>query len=135
MSLNNLDTVKRFYELVNSDPTQLPEVLDAEIQWEIVKGFPYGGTYNGLGSVFENFFGKVMQHFEFWNAEPHDYIDAGEEIVVLGTYHTKANVTGQDVDADFVHIWTVSNGKMLRLRQTADTVQLSRALNHDVPVS
>ena len=38
MALNNLDTAKRFYELVNSDPTQLPEVLDANIKWEIVKG-------------------------------------------------------------------------------------------------
>lgn len=135
MALNNLDTAKRFYELVNSDPTQLPEVLDADIQWEIVKGFPYGGKYNGLNSVFKDFFGKLMQHFEFWKAEPHDFIDAGDEIIVLGTYHTKAKISGRDVDSDFVHIWSVSDGKLQRLRQLADTVQLSRALNHDVPVS
>ena len=135
MALSNLDTAKRFYDLVNTDPTQLPEVLDADIQWEIVKGFPYGGKYNGLNSVFEDFFGRVMQHFEFWKAEPHDYIDAGDEIVVLGTYHTKAKVAGQDVYSDFVHIWSVSDGKLKRLRQVADTVQLSRALNHEVPVS
>ncbi len=62
-------------------------------------------------------------------------IGAGDEIVVLGTYHTKAKVSGKDVDSDFVHIWSVSDGKLQRLRQLADTVQLSRALNHNVPVS
>ena len=129
----SLDTVKRFYELVNSDPTQLPEVLDENISWEIIEGFPYGGVYKGLGSVFEDFLGKVMQHFEFWQAEPGEYIDGGTKITVLGTYHTKAKDSGQEVKPVFAHIWTVNNGKITRLQQYADTVQLSRALNNNVP--
>lgn len=76
-----------------------------------------------------------MQNFEFWKTEPHDYIEAGDKIVVPGTYHTKAKVSGQEVDSDFVHLWSVSNGKLKPLRQLADTVQLLRVLNHDVPVS
>ena len=129
----SLDTVKRFYEIVNSDGSKLPEVLDENIQWEIIEGFPYGGVYNGLGSVFEDFFGNVMQHFEFWQAEPSEFIEGGDKVTVLGTYHTKAKESGQDVNPTFAHIWTVSNGKLTRLQQYADTVQLSRALNNNVP--
>lgn len=63
VALSNLDTAKRVYELVNSDPTKLPEVLDVDIQWEIVEGFPYGGKYNGLKSAFEDSFWKTYAKF------------------------------------------------------------------------
>jgi ketosteroid isomerase-like protein len=128
-----METVKEFYGHVNSDPTGLPNVLHADIKWEIIEGFPYGGKYNGIGSVFEDFFGKVLQHFEFWNAIPEEYIDAGDKIIVLGHYKTKAKETGMDVSPSFAHIWTVEDGMITRLQQYSDTVQLSRALNHNVP--
>ncbi len=133
MSSSDLDKVKRFYELVNTDASQLPEVLDAEIQWEIIEGFPYGGKYNGLNSVFEDFFGRVLQHFDGWQAEPKEFISGDEKITVLGTYHTKAKESGQDIDSNFAHIWSVKNGKLTRLQQYADTVQISKALNNQVP--
>lgn len=85
MVLGYLDTAKRVSELVNSDAMKLPEVLDADIQWEIVRGFPMG-------------------------------------------------VITADSNRDFVHIWSVRGSTLKRPRQLADTVQLSRALNHDVPV-
>ena len=133
MSRTSMETVKEFYEHVNSDPTGLPGVLHADINWNIVEGFPYGGEYKGLGSVFEDFFGNVMQHFEFWNAIPDEYIDAGDKVIVLGHYKTKAKESGMDVKSAFVHIWTVEDGMITKLQQSADSVQISRALNHNVP--
>ena len=58
MSRSAMDTVKEFYQHVNEDGSKLPEVLHEKINWDIIKGFPYGGTYDGLKSVFEDFFGK-----------------------------------------------------------------------------
>ncbi len=133
MSRTAMETAKEFYEHVNGDPSGLPGVLHADIDWSVVKGFPFGGRYNGLGSVFEDFFGNVMQHFEFWRAVPEEYIDAGDKIIVLGHYETKAKETGMDVNSAFVHVWTVSDGMITRLQQCADSVQVSRALNHNVP--
>ncbi len=132
-SSDNLKIAQTFYEYVNNDPNALPSVLHPEISWEIIPGFPYGGKYEGLQSVFENFFGSVMQHFEFWNAVPDEFIDAGDRIIVLGNYKTKAKESGMDVTLGFTHVWTLKDGMLARLQQNADTVQVSRALNNNVP--
>ncbi len=133
MSRSAMDTVVEFYQHVNGDPSGLPGVLHADMKWEIIEGFPYGGKYNGLGSIFEDFFGNVMEHFEFWNANPDEYIDAGDKIVVLGHYKTKAKESGMEIEPSFAHIWTVQDGMITRLQQYADSVVVSRALNHNVP--
>ncbi|MEQ9617703.1 MAG: nuclear transport factor 2 family protein [Deltaproteobacteria bacterium] len=133
MSRTAMETVKEFYSLINSDPSALPSVLHSEIKWEIIGGFPYGGEYNGLGSAMEDFFGKVMQHFEFWNDHPDEYIDAGDKIIVLGHYKTRAKGANSDVMPSFAHVWTVDDGMLTRLQQYTDTVVLSDALGHNVP--
>jgi len=48
-------------------------------------------------------------------------------------YHTPSKETGQDMPSAFAHLWDVRDGKLTRMRQYADTVQISRALNHKVP--
>jgi len=105
----------------------------SDIKWEIINGFPYGGEYNGLSSVLEDFFGKVMQHFEFWNDLPDEFIDAGDKIIVLGHYKTRAKGADSDVMPSFAHLWTVDNGMITRLQQYTDTTVLSEALGNNIP--
>lgn len=131
---NNIETVKIFYEiLMSGQPDKLPTILDSEIQLEMMKGWPYGGNYSGLDSAIQDFFSKVWTLLDPFTLEIFEYLDAGSEVVSLGMYHTPHKETGQDMPSAFAHIWSVNNGKLTRLRQYADTVQKSRALNHNVP--
>ena len=132
MSRTAMETVKEFYGYINSDPSALPHVLHPEIKWEITNGFPYGGEYIGISSVMEDFFRKVMQHFEFWNDLPDEFIDAGDKIIVLGHYKTRAKGADSDVMPSFAHLWTVDNGMITRLQQYTDTTVLSEALGNNI---
>ena len=66
-------------------------------------------------------------------SEPEKYVDkfldAGSEIVVLGRYRGVARETGKELDAPFVHVWTVEDGKAVRFRQFLDTVGWVEALS------
>ena len=55
----NVAVVRRFYDNLSS-PEILTQVLAPTIRWEIVPGFPYGGDYIGVETVFRDFFGRVL---------------------------------------------------------------------------
>lgn len=134
MSENNIETVKKFYDiLMNGDPNNLHQVMDSDVQLNMMKGWPYGGDYNGLNTAIQDFFSKVWTLLNPFTLEVHEYIDAGDKVLSIGTYHTPHKKTGMDMPCEFAHIWSVKAGKLTRLQQFADTVQISRALSHNVP--
>ena len=73
ISSNNVETVKKFYEIMMSgDPSKLPTVLDQGIKLEMMKGWPYGGTYSGLDSEINDLFPKsesflTLLHSKYMN--------------------------------------------------------------------
>ena len=123
----NVAVVRRFYDNLTS-PDVLMQVLAPQIRWEIVPGFPYGGDYTGVESVFRDFFGRVLSDFDDWRTVANELHDAGNRVVALGTYSGRAKTTGKTFVARFTHFWTVEGGTMVRLQQCADTAQLSKAL-------
>lgn len=103
--------------------------LDAEIVWEQAQGLPHGGTYHGVADVRRNIFDPLDR--DWWDeftARPDEFIDAGDQVVVLGRYRARAKQTGRDLDVPFVHVWTVRGGKVTRFRQFLDTAGWNAAL-------
>ncbi len=127
----NVETIRKLYQaLRQGDAQEMATLCAAQVQWDIMPGFPHGGTHVGLEAVFNNFFGPVMQEFEEWRTVPETFLDAGDDVIALGHYHSRAKTTGKDMSAGFAHVWSVQEGKVTRLRQYADTVQLARAVDH-----
>jgi ketosteroid isomerase-like protein len=125
----NVETIQKLYEALGQGDAQVMATLvAAQVRWEILPGFPHGGTHVGLEAVFNNFFGPVLEDFEAWRTVPETILDAGDEVIALGHYHSRAKTTGKDMIAAFAHVWSLQEGKVTRLRQYADTVQLTRAL-------
>jgi ketosteroid isomerase-like protein len=125
----NIALVRRFYENLGS-PEILMQVLSPGILWEITPGFPYGDVYVGVNSVFQDFFGRVLQDFEDWRTKMSELFDAGDRVIALGTYSGRAKATGKTFTARFSHVWTLDGGVIVRLQQCADTVQLARSLEN-----
>jgi len=123
----NIAVVRRLYGNLGT-PEVLTQLLSPTIRWEIVPGFPYGGVYEGVDAVFQDFFGRVMQDFDDWRTEMSELFDADDRVIALGTYSGRAKATGKTFSARFVHLWTLDGGLLVRLQQCADTVQLARAM-------
>jgi len=121
-----------FYEPVNNGG-ELSEVLSDDFIFGIMPGFSYGGDQNGLQASLE-FFGKLGNHFDFWEVIPQKYIEVdSDNFIVQGLYRTKATESGQDVELQTVHLWTAKDGKLNTYKHYCDTALLCSALNHSIP--
>ena len=125
----NVETIRLLYEAMSQgDSQKLAALCTPDVRWEITPGFPRSATFVGLEAVFNDFFGPLMQDFENWRTVPETFLDAGDHVVALGHYHSRAKASGKDMTARFVHIWSLEGGKAARLRHCADTVPIARAL-------
>lgn len=127
--MSNLETIKNLYQAFAQG--NIPGVLGAfadDIEWTEAEGFPYGGTYVGANAILENVFMKLGGEWEGFSAVPHELLDAGDNIVALGTYGGKYKQTGKSMEVPFAHVWTLSDGKIVKFVQYTDTLKVAEAL-------
>jgi ketosteroid isomerase-like protein len=103
--------------------------MHPEIEWHQAQGLPHGGLYRGLAEVRRNVFDPLGESWwETFGADPDEFLDAGDQVVVLGRYRGVAKATGKRLDVPFVHVWTLADGRAIRFRQFLDTAGWVEAL-------
>jgi ketosteroid isomerase-like protein len=104
--------------------------LDDTVEWHAVIGtegvVPTSGLRKGRSGVGQ-FFQQLADSIAFDSFEPREFIAQGEQVVVVGHYKGRAKATGRPWDADWVMIFTIRNGKIVRFREYTDTRQLTAA--------
>ncbi len=130
MSEEDVSTLGRAYEAFNrGDIEGALQAFDPEIEWHEPEGGPQAaGIFRGTEAVVSGVFGTIPEHWEEFQADPHDFIDAGEHIVVLGHYRGRAKGDGGALDAQFAHVWRMRNGKAVHFANYADTMMWARAM-------
>jgi ketosteroid isomerase-like protein len=99
-------------------PEVVERIVADDLVFDITPGFPFGGVYHGWADVGQNFFGRLAARVTLAPVTEGFYAE-GDQVIVLGQYHA-VTPTGADADVRFVHTWTVTEGQMSTLRQTAD---------------
>jgi ketosteroid isomerase-like protein len=59
---------------------------------------------------------------------PDEFVDGGDTVVALGKYSGTYKRTGKSFQANFAHVWKMSDGKAIRFVQYVDTLVVQRAL-------
>ncbi len=57
-----------------------------------------------------------------------EVLDAGDTVVSRGRYDAAYKKTGAKINAQFVHIWKLRDGKVVSFQQYADTLQVAKAI-------
>ncbi len=131
--MSNVAIVRRSYVAFAADDMDgVVGDMHPDIVWHQAQGLPHGGVYHGLAEVRRNVFDPLDR--DWWSeftAEPDEFLDAGDEIMVLGRYRGVAKETGKKLDVPFVHVWTLRDGKAVRFRQFLDTAGWVEALRVD----
>ena len=126
----NVDTIKKGFEAFNSgDLDGVKESWTDDVRWEGTNDerLPGSGTHDGADAVVESL-GQVPQNFESFNATPDEFIEDGDNVVVLGHVEGKAKETGKDFKVPFVHVWRMRDGKGERIQALTDTAVVVEAL-------
>lgn len=131
--MDNLALVRRSYDsFERGDLDAVLADMDPEIEWHQAQGLPHGGFYKGVDQVRRNIFEPLdAEWWDEFTATPDEFLDAGEQVAVLGRYRGIAKGTGKVLDVPFVHVWTVRDGKAIRFRQFLDTAGWVEALAPD----
>jgi uncharacterized protein len=103
--------------------------LDNELDWREAESFTYAdeSPYTA-DTVAPRLFGRLAEDIPDFRVVPANFIEGGNSVVVEGRYQGTVKGTGARIDAQFVHVWELRDGKVVRFQQYTDTKQWSEAM-------
>jgi ketosteroid isomerase-like protein len=125
----NIELVKRFYDAyIKGEKDLLLSYMADDIEWDIpeMNGLRFSGKRRGRAEVAE-FFGMVAQVQQLRSFEPQEFFADADRVVVLGHHEWTVNASGAAFDSDWVHIFTVRDGRIAAFRQSMDTLKVVQA--------
>ena len=130
MSQENVRVIRELYEAFGRGdvPTVLGQ-MDQSIEWNEAENFIYAdrNPYVGPQAVLEGVFMRLGSEWEGFTVTPQEWLDAGNHVVVLGTYTGRHREAGKEVRAQFAHVWGVRGDRVVRFQQYTDTKQFAEA--------
>jgi ketosteroid isomerase-like protein len=124
MSEENMKIVRRIYEedLIDRDPKRLVEHFGSpEIEYVDPPGDVDSGTRHGRKDVMLAM-RRARQLFRTFQHELHGLFDAGDTVIAAVSLHATARQGSklEDIDKEVAHIWTLRDGKIVRLENGRD---------------
>lgn len=127
--MTNIQIVQDAYAKFGSgDISGLLGLCAENINWQTpeVENANFGGKCQGHAEV-DNFFVALVTDEDITLFEPIEFIDGGEKIVVLGRSASNVKSTGKSYETDWVHIFTVNDGKITNFVEFFDNAAATRA--------
>jgi ketosteroid isomerase-like protein len=127
----NVQVVKDAYAAFQRGDVQgVLALVDENVDWHAIKGAegaaPHAGRRRGRAAVAE-FFAQLGGSTEFSQFEPREFVAQDDQVAVIGDYAATVKTTGRSVASDWVMVFTVRDGKVVRFREWTDSAQLVRA--------
>ncbi|TDD11747.1 DUF4440 domain-containing protein [Nonomuraea deserti] len=123
--------VQRFYAAAQAaDGAAILTLLHPDFRARTAPGMPCGagGAFHGPKEALAHVWGAV---FADYDTAPYDetWHETTEGIIVVtGHYRGTARATGRAHEAEFVHLWQVTDGRISWLHQYTDTARWHQAL-------
>ena len=128
-----MDNVKFIQDLYaafgRGDMQPLMTALDPAVSWSMVgrpQDVPMAGIRTGKAGV-ENFFKTLREVQQLLEFTAHKFIGSGDTVCVLGHSKWIMNNNGVDGENDWVHVYTLKNGKIISYRGHHDTAHMAEA--------
>ena len=131
MSQESVNVVRGMYESFGSgDMPGVLAALDPQVEWWEAENFIYadGNPYVGPEAVLTGVFARIGGEWEDFEVAPEEILDAGETIIGRGYYSGTNKETGRRVRAQFAHLFTFRDGKVVKFQQYTDTAQFLQAV-------
>jgi len=128
----SIQTIRGIYDAFEKGdvPTALAQ-MHQSIEWREAENFIYAdrNPYIGPQAVLEGVFMRLGSDWEAFTVTPEEWLDAGDRVVVLGTYTGTFKATGREVRAQFAHVWSLAGSRVVRFQQYTDTKQFADAIS------
>jgi ketosteroid isomerase-like protein len=125
-----LDRIKSSYELFNRTGQFEKEFFDADVEWHNAPEVPGAGVHRGRDAVLA----ELAAQGEAWesrHAIPAEMVSAGDKVVVVVHGLAIGRTSGAEVREDVVHVWTLKQGKVMRIEAFFDDDAARRSAGID----
>jgi ketosteroid isomerase-like protein len=109
VSEENVQLVRTIYELWGRDESAR-HLIDPELEYVNPQYAVEAGTRRDRRTL-----GKIREVYPDFRVEPERFVDAGEDVVVIGTARGTA-ASGVEAQWRQGYVWTVRDGKAVRFR-------------------
>lgn len=125
----NTATIQQAYN--NFKTGNIEDLLDQmsdNITWQLpeIEGVALAGKRTGRDGV-RDFFATLARDQDVIEFEPREFVAQGDKVISLGHYRWRVKDTGREYASDFVHIFTVRDGKIAAFREHFDTAVVAAA--------
>ena len=103
-------------------------MFSEDIDWSTphLENAPFGGRILGIEEV-AKFFNILGETEDFAYFEPTEFIPSRDKVVVLGRAKSTVKTTGRDYEMDWVHVFTIHEGKVTNFAEYFDTALVDKA--------
>jgi ketosteroid isomerase-like protein len=120
MSQENVETVRRGYEHFSATGDFQQEIMDPDFAWDMSTfPWPEQQVYPGIEGA-RKFIVDWLAAWDEWQIELERLLDAGDDVVAIVRQRGRSKATGLPVDMHFAQVWTLRNGKQIRMRMYTD---------------
>lgn len=130
MSNANVTLVQSLYAAFQrGDIATIIAALAPAVSWEVTgrqRDYPIFGRRQGPAAV-QEFFRLLAELQEASEFLPREFHAAGDKVFVVGHYTWKIRKTGRQVVSDWLHVFTVKDGKAAAFQEFTDTAQFAEA--------
>lgn len=125
------DVIQSLYDaFARGDAGFVLGLMADDIRWMEAEGSPMasGNPYASPQEVGEGVFGRLLSVFDDFAATPAEILADGNRVVAFGRYTAIHRDSGEALDAQFAHSWTLDDGKIVAFQQYTDTEQHVRLM-------
>jgi uncharacterized protein len=128
LSRENVETVRGIYEYYTATGDFLEDTAHPDFVWDMstFRGWPERQTYAGLKGARE-FMATWRDAWDDWGYKVEELLDAGESVVGIIRQHGRSKATGLPVDMHFAMVWTLRDGKAVRMQMYASPYEALEA--------
>ena len=115
MSAANVEIVRRIYRAWGQGKvSDARELLDPDIEWVNPPDAVEPGTRRGIED-FTAALAMVTDTFDRPDIEIEDFLEAGEQVVVIGVLRGRGQSSGIAIERRQGYVWTIRGGRAVRM--------------------
>ena len=124
-----MDTLRRSYEALNEgDVDAALEALAPDAVWRESPELPGGDEFRGREAL-RGFLGDFLAEWREFHQEIENVVPAGNRIAVLIHLIAVGRGSGIEADTRYAHVWTMRDGKGIRVEGHRDQEAALRSLD------
>jgi ketosteroid isomerase-like protein len=122
MSQENVEIVREVFEsFLSGNQKRTARLVEPEVEFHgTVGGLEEGRIAHGLPQIVETFEEEDLEAWEERRLEPEEFIDAGDDVVVLLHEYRRGRGSGVELESDTAVVFAVCDGRVVRIQGYMD---------------